>query len=51
MKVGLCFPLHKMSVEVLKRIEIYRHHLTLEALRIGVFIWAVRSQGLEPDAD
>jgi hypothetical protein len=51
MKVGLRFPLHKMLVEVLKSFEIYLHHLTPEALiKVGVFIWAMRSQGLEPDA-
>jgi hypothetical protein len=51
MKVGLRFPLHKMLVEVLKTFEIYLHQITPEALiRVGVFIWAMRSQGLEPDA-
>ena len=51
MKAGLCFPLHKMLVEVLKTFEIYLHQLTLEALiKVGGFIWAMRSQGLEPDA-
>jgi hypothetical protein len=39
MKAGLRFPLHKMVVEVLKRLEIYLHQLTPEALiKIGVFI-------------
>jgi hypothetical protein len=52
MKAGLQFPLHKMLVEVLKRFEIYLHQLTLEALiKVGAFIWVMRSQGLEPDAD
>jgi hypothetical protein len=51
MKVGLRFLLHKMLVEVLKTFEIYLHQLTLEALiKVGVFIWDMRSQGLEPDA-
>jgi hypothetical protein len=51
MKAGLCFPLHKMPVEVLKAFEIYLHQITPKALiRVGVFIWAMRSQGLEPDA-
>jgi hypothetical protein len=41
-----------MLVEVLKRFEIYLHQLTLEALvRVGVLIWAVKSQGIELDAD
>jgi hypothetical protein len=52
MKNGLQFPLHKMLVEVLKRFEIYLRQLTPEALiKIVVFIWAMRSQGLEPDVD
>jgi hypothetical protein len=52
MKVGLYFPLHKMLVEVLKRFEIYLRQLTPEALiKVGVFILAVKSQGLDPDAD
>jgi hypothetical protein len=51
MKVGLRFPMHKMLVEVLKTFEIYLHQLTLEALiKMRVFVWAMRSQGLEPDA-
>jgi hypothetical protein len=38
-------------VEVLKIFEIYLHQLTAEALiKVGVFIWVMRSQGLEPDA-
>ena len=52
MKAGLRVSLHKMLVEVLKRFEIYLHQLTPEALiRIGVFIWAMRSQGLDPNVD
>jgi hypothetical protein len=51
MKPGLHFPLHKMLVEVLKTFEIYLHQLTPEALiKVGVFIWAMRNQGLEPYA-
>jgi hypothetical protein len=51
MKAGLWFPLDKMMVEVLKTFEIYLHQLTPEAIvKVGVFIWAMRSQGLEPDA-
>jgi hypothetical protein len=41
-----------MLVEVLKRFEIYLHQLTPEALiKVGIFIWAMRSQGLEPNAN
>jgi hypothetical protein len=51
MKAGLRFPLHKMLVEVLKTFEIYLHQLTPEDLiKVGAFIWAMRSQGLELDA-
>jgi hypothetical protein len=51
MEAGLRFPLHKMLVEVLKTFEIYLHQLTPKALiKVGVFIWAMRSQELEPDA-
>ena len=51
MMARLRFSLHKLLVEVLKTFEIYLHQLTPKALiKVGVFIWAMRSQGLEPDA-
>lgn len=51
MKVGLRSPLHRMLVEVLNRFEIYLHQLTPEALiKVKIFNWAMRSQGLELDA-
>jgi hypothetical protein len=51
MKAGLRFPLSKFLVEVLKTFEIYLHQITSEAIiRMGIFIWAMRSQGLEPSA-
>jgi hypothetical protein len=41
-----------MLVEVLKTLEIYLHQLTPEVLvKVGIFIWIVRSQELEPDAN
>jgi hypothetical protein len=50
-KVGLRFPLSNFVVEVLKIYQIYLHQITLEAIiRMGIFVWAVRSQGLEPNA-
>jgi hypothetical protein len=40
-----------MLVEVLKTFEIYLHRVTLEAfIKVGVFVWAMKCQGLEPDA-
>jgi hypothetical protein len=50
-KAGLRFPLSRFVVEVLKTYQIFLHQLTPEAiLRMGVFVWAVRSQGIEPSA-
>jgi hypothetical protein len=51
MKAGLWLPLSKFLVEVLKAFEIYLHQITPEAIiRMGIFIWAVKSHGLEPSA-
>jgi hypothetical protein len=51
MKAGLRFPLSRFLVEVLKIFQIFLHQLTPEAIiRMGLFVWAVRSQGLEPNA-
>jgi hypothetical protein len=51
MKAGLWFPLSKFLVEVLKIFEIFLHQITPEAIiRMGMFVWAMRSQGLEPSA-
>jgi hypothetical protein len=50
-KAGLRFPLRKFLVEVLKTFEIFLHQITPKAIiRIGNFVWAVRSHGLEPSA-
>jgi hypothetical protein len=50
-KAGLRFPLSRFVVEVLKTYQIFLHQMTPEAiLRMGVFVWAVRSQWLEPSA-
>jgi hypothetical protein len=49
MKAGLRFPLCKFLVDVLKTFEIFLHQITPKAIiEIGIFVWAVRSQGLEP---
>jgi hypothetical protein len=51
LKAGLRFPLSKFVVGVLKIFQIYLHQITPEAIiRMGIFVWAVRSQGLEPSA-
>jgi hypothetical protein len=50
-KAGLRFPLNRFVVEVLKIYQVYLHQLTPEAIiRMGIFVWAVKSQGLEPNA-
>jgi hypothetical protein len=49
-KAGLRFPLSKFVVEVLKIYQVYLHQITPEAIiRMGIFVWAMRSQGLEPN--
>jgi hypothetical protein len=51
LKAGLRFPLSSFVMEILKIFEIYLHQLTPEAImRMGIFVWAMRSQGLEPNA-
>jgi hypothetical protein len=51
LKAGLRFPLSKFVVEVLKIFQIFLHQITPESIiRMRIFIWAVRSQGLEPSA-
>jgi hypothetical protein len=51
LKAGLRFPLSSFVVEVLKIFEICLHQITPEAIiRMGLFFWAMRSQGLEPNA-
>jgi hypothetical protein len=51
-KAGLRFPLHGMIADVLENFEIYLHQLTPNAIiRLIIFIWALRSQGVEPLAE
>jgi hypothetical protein len=48
-KAGLRFPLHGMIADALENFEIYLHQLTPNAIvTLSVFIWALRSQGVEP---
>jgi hypothetical protein len=50
-KAGLRFSLNRFVVEVLKIYQVFLHQLTPEAIiRMGIFVWAVRSLGLEPNA-
>jgi hypothetical protein len=49
LKAGLRFPLNRMIDVVLKKFGIYLHQLTPNAIvRLSVYIWALRSQGVEP---
>jgi hypothetical protein len=49
LKAGLRFPLSRFLVEVLKIFQIFLHQLMPKAIiRMGLFVWVVRSQGLEP---
>jgi hypothetical protein len=51
MKAGLRFPMSKFFLGVLKIFEIFLHQITPEAIiRMGMFVWAMRSQGMEPSA-
>jgi hypothetical protein len=51
-RAGLRFPLNKMIGEVLDNFDIYLHQLTPNAIvRLSVFIWAIRSQGMDPNAE
>jgi hypothetical protein len=50
-KAGLRFPLSRFVVEVLKIYQTFLHQITPEAvIRMGIFVWAMRSQGLEPSS-
>jgi hypothetical protein len=51
-RAGLRFPLNEMIGEVLDNYEIYLHQLTPNAIvRFSVFIWALRSQEMDPNAE
>jgi hypothetical protein len=48
-KAGLRFLLNKMIDDVLNKFGIYLHQLTPNTIvRLSVYIWALRSQGVEP---
>jgi hypothetical protein len=51
-RAGLRFPLKEMIGEVMDNYEIYLHQLTPNAIvRLSIFIWALRSQGIDPNAE
>jgi hypothetical protein len=51
-KAGLRFPLNGMIADVSKKFGIFLHQLTPNAIvRLSVYIWAIRSQGVEPFAE
>jgi hypothetical protein len=51
-RAGLRFPLNEMIGEVWENYEIYLHQLTPNTIvRLSVFIWALRSQGMDPNAE
>jgi hypothetical protein len=51
-RAGLRFPLNEMIGEVLENYEIYLHQLTPNTIvRLIVYIWALRSQGMDPNAE
>jgi hypothetical protein len=51
-RAGPQFPLNEMIGEVLNFFEIYLHQLTPNAIvRLSVFIWALQSQGMSPNAE
>jgi hypothetical protein len=51
-RAGLRFPLNEMIGEVLDNFEVFLHQLTPNAIvRLNIFIWALRSQGMNPNAE
>ena len=51
-RAGLRFPLNEIIGEVLENYEIYLHQLTPNPIvRLSVFIWALRSQGIDPNVE
>jgi hypothetical protein len=51
-RARLRFPLNEMITKVLDNYEIYIHQLTPNAIiRLSVFIWALRSQGMDPNVE
>jgi hypothetical protein len=51
-RAGLRSPLHEMIGEGLKKFEIYFHQLLPNAIvRLSVYIWSLRSQGMSPNAE
>jgi hypothetical protein len=52
LKASLKFPLNRMIADVLQKFGIYFHQLTPNTIvRLSVYIWALRSQAVEPFAE
>jgi hypothetical protein len=52
LKASLRFPLHKTTIVILKRFNIYLHQLTPNTIvYLEIFIWVVWSQGVELDVE
>jgi hypothetical protein len=51
-RAGLRFPLNEIIGEILANYEKFLHHLTPNTIvRLSIFIWALRSQGMDPNAE
>jgi hypothetical protein len=51
-RAGLRFPLNEIIGEILGNYEIFLHQLTPNTIvRLSIFIWALRSQGMDPNAE
>lgn len=52
LRVGLRLSMYWMIAKVLQKYQIYMHQLILNAIvRLSVFIWDTRSQGVRTEAD
>lgn len=50
-QAGFQLPIHQMVGEVLNKYEVFMHQLMPNAImRLGVFLYAMRSQGAKTDA-
>jgi hypothetical protein len=51
-KARIWLPIYRLFAKILQWYKVYRHQLTPDAIvRLGVFIWAIRSQGGRTEVD